>query len=92
MKRRSKAVVIAGVLLVGLSTFFFAPVFYWFPYEIPAQTSSGQPLVLSQVYHSLGCSLLGFGDTYYTGDVQLAFNAPAISGFVFSCAPPIELG
>lgn len=54
--RRSRQVLLACALFVGLALFFFAPVFYWFT------TPNAPPLsVPTPIFRSAGCGIIGYG-------------------------------
>ncbi|MDV3278355.1 MAG: hypothetical protein LYZ69_07805 [Nitrososphaerales archaeon] len=79
--RRMRKVAAIGIVVIVVLAFFFAPVVFWFragptfqplPHPSPAYTN---------VYRSLGCVTLGFGDLY----------ASDWFGFVLGCQIPVPV-
>jgi len=72
---RKTKVALASLAVVVMLAFFLAPISYWFSQHGPLN-GSNQTIV---AYRSLGCLLLGIGDSYYTAGDGL----PAM--FEFTC-------
>jgi hypothetical protein len=78
MRRATKAIV--GVVVIGLVAFFFlAPIVYWFSF-VPILPQQNPPHF--DVYRSLGCVTIGWGDIYFGQGLQ---------GLQLTCIQPISI-
>jgi hypothetical protein len=77
MMRRTKAIVGLAVV-VAVTFFFFVPVFYWFTFGPGVWYTQSPPHW--NVYGSLGCITLGWGDIWSSQNgLQLNCEVPIVT-------------
>jgi hypothetical protein len=73
MNQRTKVAITVVILSGAVAFFLFAPVVYWFSYG-PGLAMQNPPHW--DVYRSLGCATIGWGDVYSVQGLQLTCRAP----------------